>query len=231
MKIERLEFKNLDFTYRGQEPLLTDVDFVFPLKRNVRIKSGGGAGKSTLLKILAGIETPESGHYFVNELDVSQASFEEFIPYRLNIVYAMDFGGLLGNRTLYDNITLPIFYHKGSNMQERIDWVQGLIKIFDLETEVHSRPHAVRGAMRKAACLIRSVALRPQLLLWDSPTVGLDIDHRDRLVDLVKLGREQGWLEHLFVTTENEDFGRKLNCVPIELKQKKLTAQRVEVSA
>lgn len=222
MEFKNLEFKNLDFSYQNGQELFSGVNFRFPMNANVAVHGDGGCGKSTLLKVLAGLESPRGGQYFVNELDVTDASFEEFIPYRLKIGYAMDFGGLIGNRTIHENIVLPVLYHKDPKVVQRLQWAEYLIDLFELNPVRGLRPHSVRGATRKAACIARSLVLQPEMLLLDNPTVGLDSAHTERLVDLLHEGRSAGWLRHLFVADQEPAFLRSLVCHDITIQNRDL---------
>ena len=64
------------------------------------------------MRLLAGLEQPTRGAYLINGKNVGEMSFEESLPYRLAIGYGYDYGGLIHNRTLKDNVLLPLIYHK-----------------------------------------------------------------------------------------------------------------------
>jgi phospholipid/cholesterol/gamma-HCH transport system ATP-binding protein len=117
--IKSLHFEKLTFHYEGQEPLLKNVDFEFPISKRgtqndanavrtldkrgtsssqtgvVVIRGAQGAGNSTVMQILAGLQTPSSGRYLINGVPVENMSFEEFLPFRLRMGYGFDTGGLL----------------------------------------------------------------------------------------------------------------------------------------
>lgn len=206
MKFESLKFEGVTFVHEGQEPVLKNVDFDFPMGEICWVKGDEGSGKSSLLQILAGLQIPQSGRYLINGENVVDMSFEEFLPYRLKIGYSFDYGGLINNRTLADNLTLPLLYHKVCSPQEAKERVQELCQVFELEKYAKERPAHVPGRVRKLTILARSLVMNPEVLLLDDPSVGLGIDSVYAFVDHVHKLRKQGHLKHLFVSSYDEKF-------------------------
>ena len=118
MKIESLKFEGVSFSHEGQEIIVQNVEFDFPMNEILWVKAEEGAGKSSLLQVLAGLQIPQSGKYLINGENVVEMSFEEFLPYRLKIGYSFDYGGLINNRSLFDNLVLPLLYHKIGTPEE-----------------------------------------------------------------------------------------------------------------
>jgi phospholipid/cholesterol/gamma-HCH transport system ATP-binding protein len=180
---ESLRFEKATFAYEhkgvigaGAEKteIIKNVSFEFPLQKLLWIQSENANGKSTLMQLLAGIILPTNGNYYINNVCITEMSFEDFLPYRLNIGYGFDQGGLLHNRTIEENILLPIFYHKlmpARDAKDRAHHYMEKMKILDSKD---LRPSYVRGRVRKIACLIRAIIHHPDLLLLDDPTMGLD---------------------------------------------------------
>ena len=129
-QIKSLKFEGVFFQHETQDPILNNADFEFPTNENVLIQSVQGAGKSTLLQILGGLIVPQSGKFLINDDNVVDMSFEEFLPYRLMIGYTFDYGGLINNRTIYDNLMLPLLYHKLVDVEEANRRVMEVLKYF-----------------------------------------------------------------------------------------------------
>jgi phospholipid/cholesterol/gamma-HCH transport system ATP-binding protein len=108
MKIESLKFEGVSFTHEGHDAIFRNVDFDFPVNEIIWVKAEEGAGKSSLLQILAGLQVPQSGNFFINGENVGDMSFEEFLPYRMEIGYVLVLGGFISNRTLLYILLLPI---------------------------------------------------------------------------------------------------------------------------
>ena len=205
-KINRLKFEGVYFQHDSQDPILKNADFEFPQEETTLIKSEQGAGKSTLLQILAGLIVPQSGKYLINDQDVMEMTFEEFLPYRLSIGYTFDYGGLINNRTVYENLMLPLVYHKLISLDQAEEKVKLLIKKFELEKFKDERPAHIPGRIRKITCLLRAMVIDPQVLLLDDPSVGLGQEISLRFLDLIEFHKKQKNLKHVFITSYDEKF-------------------------
>lgn len=206
LDITEIRFENLSFQHEGSDPTLHQVDFEFPTRQIVWVKSDEGAGKSTLLQILAGLAVPQHGAYLLNQMNVAEMSFEEFLPYRLKIGYSFDYGGLISNRTIADNISLPILYHKISSPNEAKEKVEFYLNKFELFKFKDDRPAHVPGRVRKVACLIRALILDPQILLLDDPSVGLGQDTANLFADTVSELHMKKGLKHVFISSYDDKF-------------------------
>lgn len=204
IQIDNLKFDGLTFSFDTGAKLFQKTTFDFPMDQIAWIKAESGAGRSTLLQLLAGLLIPEEGSYIINGEDVSQMSFEEYLPYRLNIGYGFDLGGLLHNKTLLENLTLPLLYHKvlssSASFERAVQYMEelGIAKYQDL------RPSVVPGGVRKLTCLIRALILHPQVLLLDDPSVGLGQETALKYFDLVDDLRKAGEIRHVYMSSFDE---------------------------
>ena len=206
MKIESLKFEGVTFAHEGQDPILYNADFEFPLNEIIWVNSEVGAGKSSLLQVLAGLQMPQSGKYYINGQNVVDMSFEEFLPFRLEIGYAFDYGGLISNRTLFDNLMLPLLYHKILEPEQAKERVLKTMEEFGVQKLANQRPAHVSGRVRKLVCLIRTLILKPQILLLDDPSVGLEQESLDVFIDYLNVLRDEGCLNHVFVSSYDNKF-------------------------
>lgn len=205
-QINSLRFEGVFFQHEQNDPILNKADFEFPLNQNVLIQSLQGAGKSTLLQILAGLIVPNNGTYSINDSNVMDMTFEEFLPYRLAIGYTFDYGGLINNRTIFENLILPLLYHKLVDQKDATVRVMEVLKFFELEKFKDERPAHIPGRVRKIACLLRAMVVEPQVLLLDDPSVGLGLDTSLMFIDLLSVHRESKGLKHVFVSSYDEKF-------------------------
>lgn len=228
MKIQSLKFDGVSFFHEGQEPIVKNVDFEFPMNEVLWVKADEGAGKSSMLQILAGLQTPQSGKYLINGENVLDMSFEEFLPYRLEIGYSFDYGGLINNRTLIDNLMLPLLYHKVLSPEQAKARVNGLLKTFSVENFAHERPAHVPGRVRKLICLLRALVMHPQVLLLDDPSVGLGQDSIYTFVDYIHKFRKEGFFSNIFITSYDEKFMNLFEYQIIHLDEGQLYYQPVD---
>lgn len=228
MKIDSLSFEEVTFQYEGQDPLLKNCTFDFPMNGIVWFKASEGAGKSSLLQLLAGLVSINSGKYWINELDAAQMSFEEFLPYRLSIGYSFDYGGLINNRSIFDNLTLPLLYHKMIPESEARERVTEILNHFDITKFAHERPAHVPGRVRKLACILRALVLRPEVLLMDDPSVGLGQETVYKFVDYIHQMRKDGYAKHIFLSSYDEKFMNLLDYQIVHLSDGQLYLQQIE---
>lgn len=211
MKIHNLKFEGLVFGFEGQEPIFEGVDFDFPMTEIVWAKASSGSGRSSLLQLMAGLLVPQKGQYLINDLNVGDMSFEEFLPYRMAIGYGFDFGGLIHNRTLLENVTLPLVYHKACSEKEAIERAETYFQALGATRFKDQRPSLVPGGIRKLTCLIRALITEPQVLLLDDPSVGLGQDVVLKYFDLVHELRKKDRAQHVFISSFDEQL---MSCLP-----------------
>ncbi len=229
MKIDSLKFEKVTFAHDGHKPILQNVDFEFPYQEMVRIESAEGAGKSTLLQILAGLQIPQSGKYLINGENVLEMSFEEFLPYRIRVGYTFDYGGLLSNRTLFDNLMLPLLYHKIVSPEEAKERVQNIFSVFGVMDKAHERPAHVPGRIRKLTTLMRTLVLKPDLLILDDPSVGLGQESIQTFVGQIQQLRAEGFLRNVFFSSYDEKFMSLFDFVTVRLESGQLYLKNPEL--
>lgn len=203
-KIESLKFENLIYGYESEGLIFDKVDFDFPMGEIVWVKAESGSGRSSLLQIMAGLQYPQKGSYLINDQNVTEMSFEEFLPYRLKIGYGFDFGGLINNRTLLENTTLALVYHKVMNQEEADIKMRSYFKNFGALKYADQRPAMVPGGIRKLTCLIRALATEPDVLLLDDPSVGVGQENILKYFDVIQELRKKGKCQHVFVSSFDE---------------------------
>jgi phospholipid/cholesterol/gamma-HCH transport system ATP-binding protein len=215
--IDSVRFKNLSIGY-GQQALLSGITLDLPRGEVIRVKGTTGSGKSAVLKLAVGLLPAIAGEYFVNEEPVHNMSFEDFLPYRLNIGYSFDFGGLLSNRTLRENLALPLLYHKRMSPEEANERVEDVLFEYGLTTVADKRPSAVAGSQRKAGCVARAVVMKPQMLILDDPTTGMGAPAIQSLSTYINKSLKSGELRFIVVTSNDSNFCTTLKCKELEIQ-------------
>lgn len=164
-----LELNNVCYSYHelsGETYALLDVNMQVEKGSFVSIVGPSGCGKSTLLSIIAGLISPEKGTITING----------------NIGYMLQHDQLFEWRTVYRNVTLGLDIHKEKN-QEAYDYVKRLLNQYGLSDFSDKRPSQLSGGMRQRAALIRTLALKPDILLLDEPFSALDYQTRLTVCD------------------------------------------------
>ena len=244
--VKSLHFEKLTFHYEGQEPLLKNVDFEFPISKReapynvaagraldkrgtassqtgvVVIRGVQGAGSSTLMQILAGLQTPTSGRYLINGIAVENMSFEEFLPFRLRMGYSFDWSGLLSNRTLFENLVLPLNYHKICSPEEAERRVLALMERFQLINFKDLRIAYVSASLRKMTVLIRSIIMDPEILFLDDPNIRISKEAQQMYAELLRELINNGTLHTIFIASFEESFFSYFDYTTIYLEDRQL---------
>ncbi len=135
-----------------------------------------GAGKSDFLLMTGGLMPPAAGEYRL--FGESMPIFDEArLPHRLRMGLTFETGQLFNHLTIAENIALPLQYHRDLNSADARAEIQPLLEALELGELADSTPGAMGRNWQKRAGLARALALRPELLLVDSPLTGLDLRH------------------------------------------------------
>ncbi len=216
--INSIRMENVTFTYaESSKPTLEKLNLDFPVDQNILITGDVGQGTSTLLKLLAVVHQPQAGTVFINGLDTGQMSFEEFLPLRTKIGYTFDYGGLFANRSLLDNMTLPLLYHKTFSFEESRERALKIAAHFGFTNKVGEKPASVTGGLRKLVSVLRTLLMNPEMLVMDDPFMGVDQLNVARLIKILNDRRESGEIRHLFLTSRDLTWPKQLNCKTIHL--------------
>jgi putative ABC transport system ATP-binding protein len=172
-----IEIKDLYKNYVMGElevPALMDINVQIAKNEYVAIMGPSGSGKSTLMNILGCLDTPTSGQYLFNGVDVSQLDDDALSAMRnREIGFIFQNFNLLPKLTALQNVELPLVY-AGANKHERHERaVQALEKVGLAERMSH-KPTELSGGQRQRVAIARALVSKPGILLADEPTGALD---------------------------------------------------------
>jgi cell division transport system ATP-binding protein len=169
--------------YPGGEEALRGVTFSVEAAELVFITGRSGAGKSTLLKLIPAIERPSSGTVLVNGQNVA-ALKRAAIPYlRRNVGLIFQDQKLLHDRSVYDNVMLPLAFSSHSPREAARRARAALDKVGLLARE-KANPVQLSGGEQQRVAIARAVVNRPSILLADEPTANLDAESARRILDI-----------------------------------------------
>lgn len=203
-RIHSYQLRDVTFQYAESGTVFKDLTMTLPMNTIVHITGPRGHGQSTLLKVLAMVAEPSRGGVLINGQNASEMSFEEFLPWRLEIGYTFEMGGLLANRTLLDNLMLPHLYHNLSEPDAIREEIRNVAKRFRFEGVLDRRPATVSGGLRKLITILRPVLLRPSFLVMDDPFSGLDSETSRELKKMIFEYRERSEIETIYFTSRDE---------------------------
>ncbi len=133
-----------------------------------------GAGKSTILRLLDGLAKPDSGHAYVRDRDICHMPETELNTVRRSISLSFQFAALLDSLTLGDNVSLPLRENTNMSEGEIRKTVTEALDAVGLSSSYDNLPAELSGGMLKRAGFARAIVTRPDLVLYDEPTTGLD---------------------------------------------------------
>jgi cell division transport system ATP-binding protein len=169
--------------YPGGQEALKDVSFALEPGELAFLTGRSGAGKSTLLKLIPAIERPSAGSVMVNGQNVG-ALRRAAIPYlRRNIGLVFQDQKLLYDRSVYDNVMLPLAFSAHAPREAARRARAALDKVGLLARE-RANPVQLSGGEQQRLAIARAVVNRPRLLVADEPTANLDAESAARILDI-----------------------------------------------
>ena len=169
--------------YRGGEEALKDVSFSVAPGEMVFITGRSGAGKSTLLKLIPAIERPSGGSVIVNGQNVGALKGPAIAYLRRNLGLVFQDQKLLYDRSVFENVMLPLGFSTHSTKEAGRRARAALDKVGLLARE-KSNPIQLSGGEQQRLAIARAVVNRPSIVLADEPTANLDAESARRIVDI-----------------------------------------------
>ena len=143
-----------------------------------------GSGKSTAMNIIGCLDRPTSGHYYLDQVDVSQLSDGELAEIRnLKIGFVFQQFHLLPQMSALENVMLPMVY-AGVPVSERRDRASDALIRVGLEKRMNNKPNQLSGGQQQRVAIARGIVNNPVLLLADEPTGALDSHTTREIIDI-----------------------------------------------
>ncbi len=185
-----LELKNVNKTFSSRyvsTQVLKNVNLTITKGEFVSIKGASGSGKSTLLSILALLEHPTDGQYFLDNRDVSQLKFDTRSLLR-NRFFGIVFQAfqLIGDLTVANNIALPLKYSDVLKKSEFNDRVGRVIERVGLTDKSDFFPEQLSGGQQQRVAIARALVTSPEVIFADEPTGNLDLKNSNAIIQLLK---------------------------------------------
>ena len=203
----QLEFSHISKRF-GDHQALRDVTLSIPEFQSLAIIGPSGGGKTTLLRIIAGLETPETGRLSIDDqlLDFSEASL---LSHRRSIGTVFQAYNLFPHLTARENVLLPLVKVHGLPVTEAQEIVNSLFERFQLAPHADRRPAELSGGQQQRVAIVRAIAIKPRFLIFDEPTSALDPEMTAEVLDFIAELRGEG--RELIIVKHNMGFARQVS--------------------
>ena len=188
----------------GDKQILKDFNLIVPEKQVLAIVGPSGGGKTTLLRMLAGLETIDSGQVIYNGeiLDVAELEKRNLLGFVFQ-----DFQ-LFPHLSVLENLTLSPIHTMNVSKEEAEEKAQGLLARLGLSEHAKAYPYSLSGGQKQRVALARAMMINPEIIGYDEPTSALDPALRLEVEKLILQNREMGMTQ--IVGTHDLQFAENI---------------------
>lgn len=159
----------------GDHHVLQDINLVVNKGEDLVILGQSGTGKSVLIKCIVGLLDPDEGKLLIFGRDIAEIKEKELTEIRKRIGFLFQSSALYDSMTVRDNLEFPLKRQLHPPPQDQMDaLVKEALQNVGLADAIEKTPSELSGGMRKRLGLARTLILKPEIMLYDEPTAGLD---------------------------------------------------------
>lgn len=186
-----IEFFDVSRFYPGDIVAVRNITLSIEPGEMVFLTGPSGAGKSTLLKMIAAIEKPDSGNLTVNGQDIGNLKPAGIATLRQNLGLVLQQQALLSDRTILDNVMLPLLV-TGTSRIEAETRAQAALDKVDLLDRALFLPQTLSGGEQQRVAVARAIVNQPKIILADEPTTNLDRNSAIKVIDAIRFFQSAG---------------------------------------
>jgi phospholipid/cholesterol/gamma-HCH transport system ATP-binding protein len=185
----------------GAQRVLRDIDLGIPVGQTVAVIGESGCGKTVLMKTIIGLVTPQRGQVFFDENNIHQLNERQLSQLRLRFGFVFQNAALFDSMTIGQNVAFPMRQIGGYTQSEvREEVLSRLSEVGLPDDVVFKKPAELSGGMRKRVGLARALIMKPEIIMYDEPTTGLDPIMSDVINELILRTRRRNPVTSLVVT-------------------------------
>lgn len=185
MKDNLVEVSNLSFS-REELVIFKDIDIAVQRGKITAIMGPSGSGKTTLLRLIGALLTPDKGKILVDGKNIHQLSRKKLYQARKKMGLLFQNSALFTHLSVLDNVLFPLIEHTNLNHTMLRDIALMKLEAVGLRGAAHLMPAELSGGMARRVALARTIALDPELMMYDEPFTGQDPISMGVLVRLIK---------------------------------------------
>lgn len=151
-----------------------------------------GTGKSVLLRSIIGLEQIDEGEILFHNERIDQLSEQQLYPVRTKISYSFQNAALFDSISVFENLAYPLFEHTNLTEEEVEKKVMEALEMVNLADSRNLMPSDLSGGMQKRIGMARAMILKPEIILFDEPTAGLDPVNIEMVIETIEKFKAQG---------------------------------------
>jgi phospholipid/cholesterol/gamma-HCH transport system ATP-binding protein len=179
-----IRFENVTKSF-GKLKVFESLDLEINRGEAMVILGESGTGKSVLAKMLIGLVPPTSGKIWFDNIDVAELDEAGLLEVRKRIAMCFQGNALFDSMTIAENIAYPLREHTKMSDDEIAGTVREKLEMVGLEGIENKLPSQLSGGMKKRVALARAIAAKPEVLIFDEPTTGLDPPNTRKISELI----------------------------------------------
>jgi phospholipid/cholesterol/gamma-HCH transport system ATP-binding protein len=198
-----IEFDDVSIAF-DEKVVLQNISFQLAHGETKAVFGVAGSGKSTLLKLAMGLLRPDSGRIFVLGEEITHMSEQQLFELRRRVGIVFQESALFDSLKVWENVAFRLMEeHISADEIERR--VREVLRFVELERTYDMRPSELSGGMRRRVAIARAIVTEPEVILYDSPTGGLDPVTSNTIVELIMKQRDVYKTSALMVTHRLQD--------------------------
>jgi phospholipid/cholesterol/gamma-HCH transport system ATP-binding protein len=194
-----------DVTLAFDRPILKGVSFDLHPGMTKIVLGGSGSGKTTILRLILGLLKPDAGSIRVDGVEVAGLTEPQLRPVRLKIGMVFQEGALFDSLTVGENVGYRLNEDAEQAPEEIEARVREMLGFVGLDPFYDHMPSQLSGGQRRRVAVARALAARPQIMLYDEPTTGLDPITSTTITDLIVKVRDLDGVSSILVTHQLRD--------------------------
>jgi len=172
--------------YFGEHKVLDDLSLAINTGETCAIIGRSGCGKSVLLKHIVAIMKPDKGRVLIDDREVGKLNTSDLDALRLKTSMVFQGGALFDSMTVGENVGFGLIEHDHIPHRELLERIEESLHLVDLGGVGNLMPSELSGGMKKRVALARAICIKPEIILYDEPTTGLDPITADSINELIK---------------------------------------------
>ena len=198
-----ISFKKLNITF-GENVVINNIDLDIRQGETLAVLGPSGSGKSTILRAMIGLLQPTAGEIFVQGEQVSSLDEDGWNKLRQKMGMVFQYSALFDFLTVGENVAFGLRQHTDKGESEIQGIVDEMLELVGLPQSKEQYPAELSGGMKKRVGLARAIANRPEIVLYDEPTAGLDPIMSNNISRLIRKTQQQLQVTSVLVTHDME---------------------------